>query len=138
MYYKGDIMKMIFKALVLLIFSSSIANAHGMDKLGPHKGYVQMPGAFHTEVVQDKDGSFRIYLLDVEFKNAITKNSEIKAKIKSGRTYQLNCMVMNDYFHCVGTKEVTGNGSGELYISATRDGIKGNEAVYQLPLKLQK
>ena len=68
MYYKGDIMKMIFKALVLLIFSSSIANTHGMDKLGPHKGYVQMPGAFHTEVVQDKDGSFRIYLLDVEFK----------------------------------------------------------------------
>ncbi len=121
---------------VLVAFIGSIALAHGMDKLGPHKGYIQMPGQFHTEVVQNKDGSFKIYLLDIEFKNPITKNSEVKAKIKSGRTTELKCMVMTDHFHCVGAKVALNK--GELYLTANRDGIKSNEVVYQLPLKLQK
>ena len=127
-------MKIILNTILVSLIGS-IALAHGMDKPGPHKGYIQMPGQFHTEVVQNKDGSFKIYLLDIEFKNPITKNSEVKAKIKAGRTTELKCMVMADYFHCVGANEALNK--GELYLIATRDGIKGNEASYQLPLKLQ-
>ncbi len=125
----------ILKIVSTLLFGS-MAFAHGMDKLGPHKGIIQMPGAFHTEVVQNKDGSFRIYLLDIEFKNPIIKNSEVKVKIKSGRSTELKCMAMSDYFHCLGTKKATVEDQSELLIIAIRDGAKGNEAIYKLPLKL--
>ena len=124
------------KFILFVLLSSSFASAHGMSELGPHKGYIQMPGSFHTEVVQNTDGSFKIYLIDIEFKNPMTKNSGVKAKLKSKRTTELKCSAVNDYFNCTGLAKLVNK--GELTILATRDGIKGNEAIYQLPMKLQK
>jgi hypothetical protein len=128
------------KSILFMMLISSFASAHGMSELGPHKGYIQMPGAFHTEVLQNKDGSFKIYLLDIEFKNPMTEKSEVKAAVQaihSKRKTDLMCMVMGDYFHCIleGTQAIK---KGELFIAAKRGDAVGAEAVYKLPLKIVK
>ena len=127
--------KLLFVKFAMLFLSLSVS-AHGMDDLGPNKGFIQMPGPFHTEVVQNKDGSYKIYLLDVDFKNPVITNSNVQVTLKDGRSSKLECSGMQDHFHCVGAKKAKNR--GQLLVLATRDGVKGSEAVYQLPLKLQK
>ena len=65
------------KLIISILISSLVgltAFAHGEDKPGPHGGHIRMPANFHTEVIQDLDGSFHIYLLDMQFKEPIVKN----------------------------------------------------------------
>lgn len=113
----------------------SAASAHGEDKSGPHGGHIRMPANFHTEVVADSDGSFHIYLLDMQFENPVIKNSSIKAYIQSSKKkLNLKCAIMGtDHFRCSGLKPQK---SGSLIVNAKRDGIQASmEAKYELPLK---
>ena len=122
-----------FKTILILsaIFASLQTFAHGEDVPGPHGGYIQMPANFHTEVVPDKNGkSFKVYLTDLQFKNPLTKNSEVKAQLGD---QNILCSVKKDYFLCSGAKNLK---SGTLVIKATRDGVVAQtEATYDLPLK---
>lgn len=132
-------MKNFFKTQIILLsilLISSVLMAHGMDKLGPNNGYIQMPGSFHTELVRNKDGSLNVYLLDVAFKNPMVKNSSVKAVFKLNRSTELKCVAVQDHFQCTGLDK--GADSGDLIINATRDGVKSDTAIYKLPLKLQK
>lgn len=123
--------------LTLILLSATLkAFAHGEDKLGPNGGYLKMPGNFHTEVVPEKNGNFRVYLLDINFKNPQVKNSKITASISSGTTKNLSCSPKRDHFLCKTAK--TELDKGTLVISAERSAIKGTEAVYTLPLTLEK
>lgn len=124
---------------VIVLFSAffmqSVSSAHGEDKLGPNGGYIKMPGGFHTEVVPSKDGTFKIYLLDINFKTPTIKESSVKAWIDiKNKKIEINCASMRDHFHCFP------NGIdlkiGELIILAERNKAKGSEAKYLLPLKL--
>lgn len=110
------------------------ALAHGEDKPGPHGGHIRMPANFHTEVVPDKDGSFHIYLLDMQFKVPLVEKSSIKAFVLKGKKKStLKCKVMVDHFHCVGA---TPSSSGTLVIKAIRNGTQASmDAKYKLPIK---
>lgn len=125
------------KKIVGVIISLLIgltALAHGEDKPGPHGGRIRMPGNFHTEVVPDKDGSFHIYLLDMQFKEPLTKKSSIKAFVLKGKKKSgLKCKVMADHFHCIGAAP---GSSGNLVINAKRNGTRASmDAKYELPIK---
>lgn len=123
---------MLFSALVLLAGHSSFG--HGMDKPGPHGGYVQMPGAFHTEVVPVGTNSFRVYLVDFEFKNPRVANSEVNLwATAGGKKIKFNCKADSDFFLCAANEKVTS--PNEIIVVAKREGAQGNEARYQLPLK---
>lgn len=112
--------------------------AHGMDAPGPHKGAIQMPGPFHTEVTKIKEGKFRVYLLDMEFRNPRIKDSSVEAIVVGKTATKLDCQP-DDYdlsFVCTGYP--TSVKSGQLHIKAKRAGAIGNTAVYDLPLKIPK
>lgn len=124
-------MKYILLFAVLLNYN--LASAHGEDKPGPNGGHIRMPGAFHTEVVSTQNG-YKIYLLDIEWKNPTTKNSFIQASVVSGKkTAALSCKQEVNHFFC----ESKLPQKGKLEIQATREGQKGNLASYSLPLKFE-
>lgn len=125
------------KLLPILLLAATVkALAHGEDKLGPNGGYLKMPGAFHTEVVPQNDGKIKIYLLDINIKTPVVKNSQITATIVSGGRKDITCTSKRDHFLCDTTKsDLT---KGTLNISAVRSAVKGDEAIYNLPLALSK
>jgi hypothetical protein len=119
----------------LLFFGSALtASAHGGDEPGPHGGFIQMPANFHTEVISNKDASFSVYLLDMEFKNPLTKNSDVKAWVTlNKKKTDLVCKPEPDHFVCKGSKSLN---TGTLFVRATRDGsVAAMDASYELPLK---
>lgn len=120
----------------VLLLASLKTLAHGEDKLGPNKGYLKMPGGFHTEVVPNKDGSIKVYLLDIEFKNPTVKDSKVEAMIHSSSMKNLTCTPKRDHFVCDTNKADLKNGM--LMIIAERNSVKGAEANYDLPLTLAK
>lgn len=120
--------------LATLILLPSLSWAHGEDKAGPNGGHIQMPGAFHTELIVDKDQSAHIYLLDMNFQNPTTKDSDVKVIARTKKSeVKYNCNIMDgNHFHCVPTKKVSAK--TDLIVQATREKAVGNEAVYKLPL----
>ena len=129
--------KSAFLILILILFSER-AFAHGMDKPGPHGGYIRMPGAFHTELVLVKPSTLKVYLLDINFKFPTIKESSVSALfVQDGKTTILTCSTKKDYFEC-NAPNVEFNESGSLKITANRMKNKGVEAVYELPLKFKK
>lgn len=124
----------------IALIVSSYALSHGENKLGPHGGYVRMPGAFHTELVEKKPKTLEVYLLDINFKNPVIENSEVTAKLtnKTGKQQDtVNCLAQKEKmnFECKLDKDFS------LYqkikIKAIRNGIKSSkDADYEIPLKL--
>lgn len=122
--------------MTITLSVSQFVFAHGQDKPGPHGGAVQMPGAFHTEVVDKKDGSFSVYLLDINFQNPSVKDASVKAQVEtSGKRSNLACEEKVDHFICKGKRAQSGS---RLLITATREKAQGNEVAYALPVKIEK
>lgn len=126
-------MKKVF--MMTSFFYSMSAWSHGGNKPGPHDGYIQMPGAFHTEVVAGSKGSFDIYLLDVEFKNPTVRDSEVQAWLTSGKKKSdLKCDVIEQsHYHCAPSDKLFKG--KDLIVKAKREQMQGNEAKYRLPLR---
>lgn len=128
------------KSVVLgtILLMGTMVYGHGEDKLGPHKGYIKMPGAFHTEVVGSGFDQFKIYLLDMDFKNPVVAKSTVDIRVnKEGNEEFVSCRETKDHFQCALPKGFSMNG-GELVINATRAGAVGTEVRYVLPLALEK
>lgn len=124
-------------ALSLLI--SQFAFAHGEDKPGPHGGFIRMPGAYHTEVVPKANGVFEVYLLDMDWKNPVVKDSSVEAEVRGGPApaAKAKCRADKTLFRCEFPKGAVTKGEGrEIVLTTTRAKQKGNKAVYALPLKL--
>lgn len=116
------------------LFATSLALAHGENKPGPNQGYVRMPGAFHTEVVPVGEEAFKVYLLDIGFKNPVSSNSAVSARLKQGASVvEATCAAAQEFFSC---KLPTGSKleNGVLEIKANRLGSPGAAAHYKLPL----
>lgn len=126
-------MKHILISLTVLL-AAIFASAHGEDKPGPNGGYIKMPANFHTELVPIADGTFKVYLLDIQFQNPTVEKSNIKVVAISGKNkIAVNCVPMNDHFHCTPKKSFK---TGSLTIKATRNSTKASmDAKYTLPLK---
>lgn len=122
----------------LVLLTSVITFAHGEDKLGPNGGFVRMPGAYHTELVPDGRDKFRVYLLDINWKNPTVNASEINVQHMTGKkTSEIKCEAKTDYFLCQLPKNAKLT-KGKLVLESTREGQKGVTANYPLPLKLEK
>lgn len=120
---------------VLALLLTSVCFAHGEENPGPHNGVIRMPGAYHVEVIPDKD-SLNIMLLDMNFKNPTVLNSFIKVKIKHGKNaYTLRCESMDNYYSCpVNTKMLARKGT--LHIESERQMAEGSPVEYALPLQI--
>lgn len=123
-------------SLLLSLFLTSLplnTFAHGENKPGPHGGYIRMPGAFHTEVVKEKDG-YRIYLLDINWKNPSVADSSMTASIRAGQNKtDLVCRKESNSYFCLSKSA----DKGELNIAAKREGQSGAAVSYQLPLNFE-
>lgn len=123
------------KCLILIALTTFrvFAFAHGEEKPGPHGGHIRMPGAFHTEVVKEKEG-YRIYLLDINWKNPSVLDSSVSASIHAGeKKTDLNCSKESDSYFCKSSLPQ----KGDLNINAKREGQTGGVATYKLPLKFE-
>ena len=131
--------KLTYTAIITSALAALSQNlyAHGEDQLGPHKGYIRMPGAYHVEVVPKKN-NIHVMLLDINFKNPTVLNSHIKAKISSGKeTYTLHCTPSSYYFSCPANSELLTH-NGKLIIESERLLAEGMPVEYPLPLRLKK
>lgn len=123
--------------LVLNFIFVSEALSHGEDKYGPNWGYIRMPGAYHTELLPVSDQEVQVRLLDINWKNPITQNSSVSLVIPSKRTTEVTCEAKkSEYFSCPLPAGFNLKKPGKLIVNSTRDGQKGAQAVYELPLKL--
>lgn len=123
-------------ALFSLIFTPSLW-AHGENKRGPHGGYIRMPGAFHTELVQTSPTELRVYLLDMNFKNATTADSSVSGQIRYAKgLVSLDCGAKADHFVCILPESASMENATEIVLKARRAGVAGAPATYSYPLKL--
>jgi hypothetical protein len=138
-HYKEYKMKLIVFISVLQFCMVTNVFAHGDDKLGPNGGYVYMPGTFHTELVPVQDGTFKVYLLDLSFKNPKTLDSSVDMKyILNKKEVVYTCKVMNETFFQCSSEEIKGKiNRGNIEIKAIRSNVKANVAKYSLPLRIK-
>jgi len=123
--------------LVYLATASVTAFGHGEKAAGPNGGFIQMPGAFHTELVPVDGQRIDIYLLDFDFKNPVTKNSSVRVEYKGATTAQLSCVTVGEtHFQCSIPKGIRLSQPGTILVTSRRDGKPGATVKYQLPLRL--
>ena len=126
-----------FTLLTALILRESIVYAHGEDKLGPNGGFIRMPGAFHTEVILLGPNKLKVFLLDINWQNPSVANSSLVVSLRKNKSYKAKCEIKENYYICDFPKGVDITLKGELLVEAKRENQKGNQASYELPLKLQ-
>lgn len=123
--------------LFIFLFFCFDVFGHGEDKLGPHNGFIKMPGTFHVEVLKYKNLGFRIYLLDMSWENPTVADSSIEVTIRNRQSSMiLKCEAKADSFLCIKQENDKLPNKGDLIIRAKRSGQIGNEVTYHLPLKL--
>ena len=115
----------------------ALAHGHGEDKPGPHGGFIRMPGAFHTELVQDSANKLKVYLLDINWQNPSIKEGSVEVRYgKKGETAK--CRVTEGIFYlCTFSKKIDLSKKGSLEVLAKRENIQGNLVTYPLPLRLE-
>ena len=113
--------------VVLLLTLSIKTFAHGEHEPGPNGGVIRMPGAYHTEVLVTK-GGYKVYLLDLEFKNPTTEGNVV-LNLSEGK--KIECKKENDHFFCPIQKPI----KKEFKIESVRKNIKGEDATYPANLK---
>lgn len=116
---------------LILMTYAAFTWAHGNGRPGPHGGHIQMPGAFHTELVI-AEGLARVYLLDMAFRDPTTHQSSVVVSLSNSSDKPPSCAPKENFFHCQLPKDWSK--ASTLTIAATRKGLKGRAAVYKLPL----
>lgn len=133
MKIKNNLAKIFFLAFVIVTFENAFS--HGEDKPGPHGGSIQMPGPFHTEILQPSKTGFTVYLLDLNWKNPTVKNSKVVVSLQQNKNIIASkCESKSDFFSCDFPNTIN-IATGKLILRAERDGQKGIPAEYELPLK---
>jgi tRNA splicing endonuclease len=122
--------------LFSLLGNLNFALAHGEDKPGPNGGYVRMPGAYHTEVIQDGKNKLKVYILDLQFKNPSTDQS--KLEISHSSKVKATCEPKENYFQCSFAESVDLSKKGKLTVTSQRKDQVGMVVSYPLPLKFEK
>lgn len=125
----------LFLATFLVFISDALS--HGEDKYGPNKGFIQMPGAYHTELLPVSAQEVQVRLLDMNWKNPVTQKSSVSLVIPSKKNAEINCEAQKkEYFKCRLPAGFDLKKPGKLVVRSSRDGQKETDAVYELPLKL--
>lgn len=124
--------------VLIMTMITTQADAHGENRLGPNGGYVRMPGPFHTELVPSENNSFKVYLLDMEWKNPSIKDSRVTVSFHSKEKSTAQCKVEKNFYICSFDPKVDLTKKGELIVQAKREGQVGNEVKYLVPLALER
>ena len=120
---------------MILVQFTSYAFGHGESKPGPNGGHIRMPGQFHLELVPGDDTSFKMYLLDIDWKNPTVTNSKLEVVVKSGKKQGVvGCKAGEVSFECTLPKGFSLK-SGRLMVKSSREGVNGAQMEYHLPLK---
>jgi hypothetical protein len=124
----------------IFLFTVSKVFAHGMNELGPNQGFINMPGNYHTELVALKNGTFKVYLIDINFKNPTIVNSSVDLKLVTNKnTIDFNCSPNPaNYFLCSSDKVKKLPKSGKIEIKSMREKSQGGLSSYDLPSELTK
>ncbi len=93
-----------------------------------------MPGAFHTEVVQNSEKQLSVYLLDMEWAKPTIQNSSVSIVFRNNKKENKTiCTAKRDHFECKVPPSISLK-SGEITINASRGGAVGGASVHKLPL----
>ncbi|MBY0415400.1 MAG: hypothetical protein K2Q18_14605 [Bdellovibrionales bacterium] len=125
------------KTVIFFITSSMSFSlfSHGMNQLGPHNGYIKMPGAFHTEILEDQK-NILVYLIDMNFKNPMVENSSVSVTLNGKNSKKIECTKGKEYFICL-KPDQNMKDYNEISVHAFRNKVKASPAIYKLPLKLE-
>ena len=104
--------------------------AHGGDQPGPHGGKIEMPGAYHIEVVRKDLQTFNIYLLDINFENPTTQDSEISVGVTQNKNLKLQCQAQKEEFYICRSESALKKNL-KLVVDSKRAGVSGNQAEFQ-------
>ena len=122
--------------LLSLLTNLNLAFAHGEDKPGPNSGYIRMPGAYHTEIIQDGKSALKVYILDLQFKNPSTDQN--KLEISHSSKVKATCEPKDNYYQCTFPETVDLSKKGNLTVASQRKDQVGMVVSYPLPLKFEK
>ncbi|HVK62396.1 MAG TPA: hypothetical protein VM432_12635 [Bdellovibrionales bacterium] len=120
--------------IFLALFWTVGAFAHGEDKLGPHGGFIKMPGGFHTEVISLGKSALKIYLLDISWKNPTVSKSSLNVTHQGVRA---KCLSKDNHYVCEFGSKTDLTKPGQITVEAMREGQQGSTMAYDLPLSLQ-
>lgn len=121
---------------LLILLLAGVVYGHGEGKLGPHGGYIRMPGAYHTEVVLLNANQLKLYLLDINWQNPTIQNSKVTLNYKGKVEEKAKCDTRESYFVCDFPKNINLKKTGLLTLESERENQRGNTVSYELPLKL--
>jgi hypothetical protein len=122
--------------LLILLLLTQTSWGHGEDKPGPNKGFIRMPAGYHTEVLPDGKHRLKVWLLDVNFKNPTVKNSSLEITHEGERKTKASCEAKGRNFLCTFPNAVDLTKQGKLLVESSREGQKGMDVAYDLPLRL--
>ncbi len=125
-------MKASFVTILLTLLVSGTVFAHGMNKPGPHNGYIRMPGAYHVELVTDKN-ILKVYVLDMSFKPLPMTGATAKITLKGFKEVSLDCIKGAEFFSC-DTKDTNMKKYTEILIESSKAGERAATSTYKLPL----
>lgn len=124
---------MVKTAILSIFVICELTYGHGENKPGPHGGSIRMPGAFHTELLPEGNSTFKLYLLDINWKNPTVQNSKLDIKISQGsKSGGVSCKESTDHYFCSVPKGFSLK-KGRLIVNSTRDNSPGAEVIYNLP-----
>ncbi|MBK7844057.1 MAG: hypothetical protein IPJ71_10235 [Bdellovibrionales bacterium] len=127
-----------FIVFALMTVSAPISWGHGESQPGPHGGFIRMPGAFHSEILPVGDRQFKVFLLDINWKNPSIKNSHLELNYFETSKVKATCETKEElYFLCSFPKnlDIAKAKKGTLLLLSQREGQKGQEVSYRLPLR---
>lgn len=120
----------------LMVLSARISWGHGENQPGPHGGFIRMLGAFHSEILPVGNGQFKVFLLDINWKNPSVKNSTLELNHFEKKKVKATCEPKEElYFICSFPKNLDVTKKGSLLLLGQREGQKGQEVSYHLPLR---
>ena len=90
-------MKAAFVTLSLTLFTSVAGFAHGMNKPGPHGGYVRMPGDYHIELVP-VDKELKVYFLDMKFNPITLNDATLELTLTGKKPLKAQCLREMHFF----------------------------------------
>jgi hypothetical protein len=109
---------------------------HGESSLGPHKGHIQMPGAFHTELVVIDSKNIEVYLLDINFKNPMIVKSSVTLILEGiGKKISVECSIDTKKVGFICPISVDLGNYKKIILKTVRKGVNASEsAEYNLPI----
>ncbi len=131
---RGALFLILFFLLPTFVLADEpVTDAKTSALVGPHQGKIEEAGPFRLELLLEKDGHLKIYLLDATLKNEIVKNSEVGVFVKSGNTEsEMTCQAVEaTHFECKQSGKKFKK--GEFMISAKRDAIRAEEIKVKFP-----